>query len=99
MALTTLSPVVDRFMGRRPGWKSVPSNGNAFLQDIVSHQSALTLTCMRGGLVWRLRAKSIRYPPAACRPESQSFGRLVLAHLKPITSQQALSTASPPLPP
>jgi hypothetical protein len=32
---------------------------------------------MRAGLAWRLPAKSIRYQPAGCRLQGQSFGRLV----------------------
>ena len=58
----------------------------------LSYQSALTLTGMRAGLVWRastrarglraksvgwLRAKSMRYQPAGRVLKSQSFGRLV----------------------
>jgi putative methionine-R-sulfoxide reductase with GAF domain len=34
--------------------------GFYLLRDNELYQSALTLTCMRVGLVWRLRAKSIR---------------------------------------
>jgi hypothetical protein len=35
------------------------------------------MTGMRAGLVWRLRAKSIRYQPADRLAKSRSFGRLV----------------------
>jgi hypothetical protein len=51
---------------------------DAFVADgDAEYRSALALTGMRAGLVWRLRAKSMRYQPAVDRPESQSFGRLV----------------------
>ena len=38
---------------------------------------AVTTTGARAALVWRLRAKSVRYQPAGRRLKSRSFGRLV----------------------
>src|SRR6185312_8590350 len=50
-----------------------PRDGTSML-----YQRSAGLTGMRAGLVWRLRAKSMRYQRPDNRPMSQSFGPLVL---------------------
>jgi hypothetical protein len=58
------------------------TTGNATIDDEAAdhelYQQPVGLTGLRAGLAWRLRAKSMRCQPPAIRPESRSFGRLVL---------------------